>query len=249
MVAAPELADLGLAPAAGPAAPRTERRWGHRPERPALPPAPCSARPLQLLPEPAIGKPHFPHAGFGPGRCSLLAARPGHVPALSLCHPTNNDAFRGGLLIMPARRFSRSPPLANPASSLGRRLRGSERAGVAQLCAGSRAPGSATARPCEESGGSGAGAGGGLLRAKGRAQRRWQPSEGTVPTTMSRPRQRERQQRGRRWGCSPETVSPRYFNSASWILPLIEQNIIELEMSFNYFLKNRLWKVSEWKYQ
>lgn len=59
------------------------------------------------------------------------------------------------------------------------------------------------------------------------------------------------QHQPQRCGCSPQeaagftrpcaaTVPLRYFNSASEILPLIEQNIIELEMSLNYFLKNRL---------
>lgn len=40
-----------------------------------------------------------------------------------------------------------------------------------------------------------------------------------------------------------------YFTSPLQILPLIEQNIIELETLLNSFLRNRLWEASEWKQQ
>lgn len=95
------------------------------------------------LPEPDMLKSGFPQAVFGLGWSSLLSACPQPTAPqwLSPCHPANEKAFRRGWIIITARCFSRSPRLANSASSLSRYVRSRKRAEMAQLCAPSGAVG------------------------------------------------------------------------------------------------------------
>lgn len=110
---------------------------GHRLGHSTLLPAPCCTV-LWATPRATHAQKRASPSWFWPwmvlpARCMSTAHSP--PPWLSPCHPANDKAFRRGWIIISARYFSRSPRLANSASSLSRYVRSRKRAGMAQLSA------------------------------------------------------------------------------------------------------------------
>lgn len=86
----------------------------------------------------------------------------------------------------------------------------------------------------------------GGLGAEARALLRWQPSQGTVPSRGGGEDGSEPKIGFAAWSGAAGFTRPRalpvafrYLCAAPWLLPLTEQNIIELEMLFNYFFKKQ----------